>query len=386
MSQSVAERFAKVKESYLRDQEQRPVAKDLHDIPVAYDLISDEWLTNVLCAKVAGARVISHALDQADDGTSNRRRIFLVYNDAGNQAGLPASVFCKATQSLESRYAIGLNRSTEAEAIFYNNIRPVLDIEAPAGLFCNVDPVSLNSILIMKDMTGQVTFCDERTEVPLARARSQVELLAKLHGTFYNPAHQHLIAPYQFITGWCDLTEEAIGWSAGRQVGFKAGEAVIPARLFRRAAEVDPATIRAMQAHKDLPATLVHNDVHLKNWYIAGGGKMGLADWQICVRGSGVRDLAYTISTSLTVENRRNWEVDLIKYYLDCLEAEGASPLNFDETWLAYRQQLLFGLAMWTYTLSPPPGAPDMQPPETSLAFIKRMTHAIDDLDALDCI
>jgi hypothetical protein len=58
--------------------------------------------------------------------------------------------------------------------------------------------------------------------------------------------------------------------------------------------------------------------------------------------------------------------------------------LTFDQTLLIYRQQLLAALAMWTSTLTPAPGSPDMQPAETSLEFIKRMSHAIDDLDALD--
>ena len=37
-------------------------------------------------------------------------------------------------------------------------------------------------------------------------------------------------------------------------------------------------------------------------------------------------------------------------------------------------------------TLTPAPGSPDMQPAETSLEFIKRMSHAIEDWDALESI
>ena len=66
--------------------------------------------------------------------------------------------------------------------------------------------------------------------------------------------------------------------------------------------------------------------------------------------------------------------------------AEGAAPLTFDQTLLIYRQQSFVALAMWTATLTPALGSPEMQPPETSLEFIKRMSHAIDDWDALDSI
>ena len=383
MSQTAAERFEKVKQIYFKELERQPVATDIHDVPVSYELISDEWLTKTLCVKIPGAKVISHRLDAPDEGTSNRRRIFLNYNEVGSKAGLPATVFCKATQSLESRYVLGLNRSTEAEALFYNVIRPTLDIEAPVGLFANVSTESLNSILLMADMAGQVDFCDQRTPISLERATSQVELLAKVHGTFYQPQNQKSIASLLTFREWCDLTQQAFDWSAARMKGFQAGEAVIPARLYKCADAVEDATRRALASHDNLPVTLIHSDVHLKNWYVAANGRMGLSDWQICVKGCGLRDLAYAISTSLTTEDRRQWEMDLIRHYLDCLDAEGASPLNFDQSLLIYRQQLLAALAMWTSTLTPAPGSPDMQPAETSLEFISRMSHAIDDLDSL---
>lgn len=385
MAQSVAERFAVVKEIYRREIEQQPVATNVEQLPVSYELISDEWLTQALCAKVPGARVVSHILDMPDEGTSNRRRIFLTYNDVGTRAALPASVFCKATQSLESRFVLGLNRSIEGETIFYNRIRPLLDIEAPVGLFANVNVESLNSILIMKDMSGQVEFCDHRTPISRQQAERQVELLAKVHGAFYGkPERQKLLDPYLTLSAWADLTQEAINWSDARIRGFRAGEQVIPARLFRHAEEVDPLTQRAFASHAQLPVTLVHSDVHLKNWYITRDRRMGLGDWQICVKACGIRDLAYAISTSLAIDDRRAWEMDLIRRYLDCIAAEDAPHVGFDETLRLYRQQLLCALAMWTATLTPAPGSPEMQPPETSLEFIKRMAHAIDDLDALD--
>ena len=237
----------------------------------------------------------------------------------------------------------------------------------------------------MKDMAGQVEFCDHKTPMSLQRVQSQVELLAKLHGTFYNDAgKKKLIKPYLPMTTWCTLTEQAIGWSDTRLHGIQAGKEVIPPQLFAKAEAVEAATLRALASHDHLPTTLVHNDVHLKNWYVAASGQMGLSDWQVCVKGCGVRDLVYAISTALTTEDRRRWEIDLIKLYLDRLAATGGSPLNFDQTLLAYRQQLFCALAMWTSTLRPAPGSPEMQPAETSLEFIKRMSHAIEDLDALD--
>src|SRR5581483_1890598 len=109
------------------------------------------------------------------------------------------------------------------------------------------------------------------------------------------------------------------------QQGFAAARSVIPVRLFARAAEIWPKTILALEHHKDLPKTLCHGDVHLKNWYILADGRMGLADWGVVHRGHWSRDVAYTITTALPIELRRSWERDLLRLYLDRL-AECRGP------------------------------------------------------------
>jgi thiamine kinase-like enzyme len=381
---SMQEKVERMQRLHAQEQQRQAMARTIDDIPFTYELISDDWLTATVCRHVAGAKVIAHTLDAADEGTSNRRRIFLSYNDAGNAAGLPRSVFCKATQSLESRFMLGLNDVAESEVHFYNHIRPLLAIEAPVGVFANIDRDSLNSIVMMRDMQGQAEFCDHRSVITRARADSQMRLLARIHGPFYSrPEMKTLIEPFQTFELFFEKTEAAIRWSEGRIRGLHAGKAVIPPRLYARVDEIDPLTFKAFLSHADMPRTLLHSDVHLKNWYIAANGEMGLADWQVLTQGNGTRDLAYTIATSLTTENRRAWEMDLIRLYLACLQAEGASPMTFEETLRRYRQQLFSALAMWTLTLTPPAGAPAMQPQETSLTFIDRITHAIDDLDGL---
>ena len=113
---------------------------------------------------------------------------------------------------------------------------------------------------------------------------------------------------------------------------------------------------------------------------------MGLMDWQCCVRGHWSRDLVYAITTSLSVENRRAWEKQLVEYYLEQLAANGVPPVSMERAMQLYKTQLFPTLAFWTGTLTPAPGSPDMQPVETSIKFIHRITHAMDDLDALRAI
>jgi hypothetical protein len=111
---------------------------------------------------------------------------------------------------------------------------------------------------------------------------------------------------------------------------------------------------------------------------------MGLCDWQCVSIGCWARDLAYAVSATLTVEDRRAWEQDLLRHYLARLAADAKVEIPFDEAWRLYRQQMPAALLMWTVTLVHSPLMPDMQPREVSMEMITRITNAIHDLKSLD--
>lgn len=383
---SIESLMERIQAAYERDIKDAQVATQASDLPLSYEAITDEWLTNVLCQGHPGAKVLQHRLSEPDNGSSNRRKIYLTYNTEGLAAGLPEALFCKASQDLQNRIVLGMSGGARSEVLFYRDIRPQLNIEVPFAFHANIDLDSFNSIIMLNDLSDAVSeFCNDKTVVTRARAESQMRLLGELHGRIYgSPQLQRVI---EEIPTWPEFFANtlAFGMKEGSNNGFLAAEEVIPARLYKRFDEVWPATVKSVEFHSAQPAyTLAHGDVHLKNWYVAGNGEMGLGDWQCCSRGHWGRDLAYTISTALTPEDRRLWESDLVSLYLDCLHAAGGLLVNFDEGWTIYRQQLMSALTWWTVTLTPPPGLPDMQPRDTTLEFIRRIATAIDDLESLD--
>jgi aminoglycoside/choline kinase family phosphotransferase len=233
-------------------------------------------------------------------------------------------------------------------------------------------------------MTGQATFCAHDEPMSRARVENQLRVLATLHAKHY--AAPALARDFPYLRSWDELfsfTSEA-GYRRACVRGFAMAEAVIPARLFAREDAIWPATMASSQRHATLPNTLIHSDVHLKNWYVTAEGAMGLHDWQCICRGHWSRDVAYCLATALTTDNRRAWERKLLQYYLEQLRAAGAPAIKFDFAWRHYREQLFGALAWWTGTLGQPPDKPDMQPRASSLEFIGRIARAIDDLDALE--
>jgi hypothetical protein len=381
----VAITFDEIKRRFEAEQANPVTPTRAGDIPPSYESITPAWLTDVVGRGVPGAEVVSHRLGPRDDGTSNRRFIYLDWNAAGQQAGLPASVFCKGTQSLESRYMLGMAGGVQAEVDFYNVLYPDVDVIAPRPIHAAYDAETLNSIIVLEDLSKVVSFNTMETELSYAHCQSQMRLLAQLHGKYYeSPALKAKLACFSKWETFFRIVAFEAGFEDACIRGFTQANAVVPPRLFAREPEVWPATLRCVDEHENMPRGMTHNDVHLKNWYIRPDGEMGINNWQNSAQGNGSRDLAYCISTAVVPEKRREWERDLLAYYIEELALRGGPKLDFNVTFKRYRQQLFAALAWWSGTLGQPPDAPKMQPPEASLEFIRRICVAIDDLDALD--
>lgn len=257
--------FNDIKLRFEQERRTRRIPVGIEDLPFTYEDITPPWLTAVLARATPDARVLGFELGPVDNGTSNRRRIAVDWNEAGRAAGLADRLFCKGTQSLESRYMLGMNEGVQAEVNFYNLVRPHLELHAPVALFARYDPHTLNSIIMMRDMQHEVAFCQLETDLELMHAQSQMRLFATLHSRYYqSPALDTTLAPFSLWEDFFTITCVDAGFTDACLRGFRLAEAVIPGSLFQREAEVWPATLRCTELHRTLPRGLKHSDVHLK--------------------------------------------------------------------------------------------------------------------------
>jgi hypothetical protein len=280
---------------------------------------------------------------------------------------------------------LGVSGGALCETVFLRDVRPHYDIEAPVCVFAGYNHDTINSIIIMRDISDDVlSFCDHNTAMPRAQMESQMRLLARLHGQGYaSSAVRETAKPLPTWQRFFKNTE-GFGIETIACNGFREAESVIPPRLFARFDEYWPLALESVALHDRLEPTVSHGDVHLKNWYIAGNGEMGLGDWQCVTRGHWGRDLCYAIASALQPEERRAWERDLVKLYLEEFEREGGPKTSFEDAWLHYRQQLVTSLVWWTLTLTPGDDLPDMQPRDITLEMIRRLAVATDDCDTFD--
>lgn len=367
----------------------RPRATTLQDVPTHVEAITPEWLAAVLCSQHPGATVTDVEFGGLSVGTTTRRALTVTYNRVGRDAGLPTAVFAKTSASFTSRLIVGLSGANVNEGGFYRSIRPGLEVVAPHGYHLAFHEGSLRAVLLMEDVavTRGARFLHADVAVDRAMAESQMRTLAAFHGPLWEDPR--LTAEYSWLATSLAFQERfnaVANFRKRTELGLDRFPHLAPAALHDRRGEVWPATMRSLHANVRGPQTLLHHDVHIGNWFQEAGGEMGLYDWQATVRGGYACDIAYALSAALEVEDRRAWEEDLIRCYLDALPVGDDRKPTFDDAWLAYRQQQFHGLIYWLFTIAQGRFQPAMQPHDVTAMIVERMAHAVVDLGSLDLV
>lgn len=387
----IAERLVTVGSHSLWEKFTHPKAVKAADVPGSASGITPEWLTAVLCKDIPGGRVLDCSLTGGSSGTSERQGLALVVNDAARQGGIPERLFTKCTKNFRQRMTLGLVGIIGGEVGFYPQIRPQLDIEAPRGYYACIDPTSWHSMILMEDIahTKGAKFISTETYITKEMMEGLLSNMAKWHGHFWNSQPfstnlKWLRAP----ADWLNAVNRFISNKDRCDLGVEIAEAVIPPELLGRTDDLFEGMARSLEMDRRGPQTFLHGDPHIGQTYIVNQGRMGYGDWQIVMRGGWAYDFTYALNSALTVKDRRVWEKDLLRFYLDRLQVAGGQPPSFDEAWLTYRQNTFYGYFCWLSTIagSAKGTTPDFQPKQVSLDIIHRTANAILDLDSLNAI
>ena len=104
--------------------------------------------------------------------------------------------------------------------------------------------------------------------------------------------------------------------------------------------------VDAWNATRIPPFAISHGDFRLDNIiYLEKDHKRAVAvDWGGSNWVSPLRDASYFLGNGLTIENRRKWEKQLIREYLDELNRLSKVKITWDQAWEEYRRQSIYGL------------------------------------------
>ena len=256
----------------------------------------------------------------------------------------PASLVAKLPSDDEnSRAAAAAVRAYEIEVNFYRHLQDGLRVRTPRCYYASLDLDTNEFVLLLEDISfGRQG--DQLAGCTPDRAALAIAEMVGLH------------APH-----WGDESLEQFDWlhrSTEANAGMLAAivQSLYPGFLERYAdrlpddvialSEQVVASLDMRDATRPRPWTVAHNDFRLDNLLFGDESTpVVVVDWQTCVYGPGISDLAYFIGGGLSVEDRRAHERDLVRDYHSRMQAAGVT-LSWDELWAQYRRYTISGLIM----------------------------------------
>ncbi|RDH74772.1 DUF1679 domain-containing protein [Mycolicibacterium moriokaense] len=315
-------------------------------------------------SQIMGTTVTSLSVISGDAGTSSRARLALSGDD------VPDSVFVKmAAETAATRMMGELGRLAETETRFYRELSRELT-GLPTSYGSAFDPVTGRFVLVLEDLAvDPCEFPDTLHPLTPDQAGLIIELLARLHATFWERP------PAWAYTNSADSTSLLTGSLAKMSARRLAERTDIPIENGRFIID----NCRAVTQLVDQPPhTVTHGDAHPGNVYFRNG-EAGLLDWQFVRRGHPGRELAYTLITGMTTDDRRTHQRELLDVYRSALAAAGGPELDGDELWDRYRMGAQYPFVAPLIVA----GAGGMQAEGIAMEGLRRGVAALEDLDTV---
>jgi aminoglycoside phosphotransferase (APT) family kinase protein len=137
------------------------------------------------------------------------------------------------------------------------------------------------------------------------------------------------------------------------------------------------AALHALWQHG--PSTVIHGDTHIGNLF-DDHGRTGFLDWGIINVSTPMRDVSYFLNMAMAIEDRRAYDRELIRHYLDCRNAHGGATISFDDAWHAHRVHAAYTVPASCQVVT----FPDDATPRRRVfaaAFLARAEAALADLE-----
>lgn len=347
-------------------------------IPLDWNQVTPEWMTAALQSRLPGVKVAEAVIVTADDGTNRRVRFGLEYAEGSG----PPTVFLKA-HAADNRVTHLRNGNLWNEArLFASGVD--LPVDHPIVYKSVVDLLGLDFLLVMEDikLRGGDPRDSTRPMTP-AQVANGLRALARLHSRYWGVSPQT-----HPKLAWLQTWEPTEGWKSGLKrfvpLGMERGQDLLPPQLrgFTSDQVVDT-WARYVGTLARGPVTMTHGDLHIGNTYVLPDDTVGFLDWQVVRRGNWSQDLGHFLGGSLTKEDRRAHQRELVEIYRTSLELPEDQRPSAEQAWLTYRTTPIYGLTIWLSTLGAGAG---WQPLEVSRALADRFADAFVELDTLSAL
>ena len=318
----------------------------LTSIPRAPGEITAAWLAAALGPKILdGASVSSFAAREIGAEAGNLTKLVRLSLCYDRPTAAPASLVAKfAAPDIEARAMAQWYDWYENEAHFYRELAAEMPVCTPRCYFVHSNPTTWDFVALLADVS-EAQRVAQFAGCPPDRAALVIREMAAMHAFWWEHPRLpelswlHRLTDSMYVEGLAYLYHrnapislEQLGDLAPRwfpSFSVKFGEALGP----------------LLQRLDAFPQTLAHGDFRLDNLLFGDGvetSPLTILDWQLLLRGPGAYDLGYFLSQSLSIEDRRAHEEDLLTIYHDHLLRGGVRNCDREELYQAYRMACLY--------------------------------------------
>ncbi len=345
-------------------------------VPDTLEAVLDpEWLSAALGQRFPGIKVSAVEPGPVVSRVSTNARFRVTY-EGSVPPGLPADLCVKGYFADLSETAATSRTAGVPEVLFYRHLAEASGVRTLECFWAGVDPVSQHGVVITGDVAAQgATFLDALSPYTADQVAESLEQYAILHGkTWGSSLDEPWLGPRVRQTMQARGLPEIRGNFEG-PIGVGVPETVRDAARLLQAVH---GLADLLDGEGAAPRCLLHGDAHVGNLFLNASGLPCLVDWQLVQGGPWYLDVGYHLGCTLSPEERRRNERDLLAHYLDRLRAEGAEAPSWDDARRGIARGLVYGFFLWAITLK-------VAPPITT-AMLERLGTAVAEHEAFDTV
>jgi hypothetical protein len=343
---------------------QRRSNQERPHIPQRSDELTAEWFTGALAtgSTVSEVRIEDIGTDVGFMGEVHR--CHLTWVSTAGDSDLPPSVIVKVPTQIDENFAVGDGmQAYEREIIVYQRLRSSLGLPMPEFFYGAMDPdpapwlarplfflfdhLPIRGINWLIAQFLKLSAKSKRRYILVLEDISDARAPSQLTGGSLDDAHQALVVLAAFHAhNWMRTdAQETYNkiWPMDRasrvfQASYLRNRDAFVERFDHVVSEDTVAHLDEIQERVPTisaslaaePWTLLHGDFRLDNLLYRPNGEIVVLDLQGLGMGRPAVDVAYFITTALTVEHRDE-EEQLLRTYHDALVGAGVSSYSWDQ-------------------------------------------------------
>jgi broad specificity phosphatase PhoE/thiamine kinase-like enzyme len=320
--------------------------------PTDLSALTVDWLQEVLAPHTGDARLgdfHAEVIGVGEGFMGQLARLRLEYED--DAPGAPASAIIKfAAARADTRQMARDQNLYEREIGFYRDIGQDVGIRVPACYFSAFDRETQFFVMLLEDMApGEPS--DQVVGTSRETSRKVIEQFARLHAKWWNSDELDNYAWARWIINEMPM-EEGLARLKESIAQTEATGAFDAYPEMKRLMHLLPPLFR-MEPAPPFPFSLTHGDLRSDNIIepTAAGGEFCVLDWQLAGKGDPINDIARWMAQSISIEDRKATEQELLRLYHDTLVANGVKGYSYRKFINGYKLNLVVILVMFSMSI-----------------------------------